>query len=256
MGRKKVFKSADRTQMQTSARMEMTGVLKQLENYHPYLRELVILGQHLWVTADKWILTADNLKDEAGALDRLSDLAALRQFHTDMIMAENELEMLQRKTFELRKKLRNFADPLEAMGEFIERILPTVMDMQLRVAEKTRSLKVIDDKYHLAIKAISVQLAGSLHDMMSNLEEHITTLKNYANGQLSIPAGALDDAFEDEADGTAENLPTVGNEDSVEQGTVDELSATPDAGSTEKADTDLAAVATAVGSPTNPIATA
>jgi hypothetical protein len=208
MGRKKVIKSAERNNMQMTSRIEMNNVLKQLEAYHPFLRELVILGQHLWVTSDQWMLTADALKDESGALARLNDLASLRQFHTDMIMAENRLERLQQKTFELRKKLKNFADPMAAMGEFIETILPSVMEMQLDVAEKTRSLKCIDDKYNPAIKNISVQLAGSLHDLMANLEGHIAALKSVAADQPVVPENVMDDCFTPDA-AADESVPVI-----------------------------------------------
>jgi len=223
MGRKKAISSTVRRNMQMTSRIEMNNVLKQLEAYHPFLRELVILGQHLWVTSDQWMLTADALKDESGALARLNDLASLRQFHTDMIMAENKLERLQRKTFELRKKLHNFADPMEAMGEFIEHILPNVMDMQLDVAEKTRSLKVIDDKYNAAIKNISVQLAGSMHDLIANLDNNIAALKSIAAGQPTISDEDLDDCFASDAE-AGENLPTVddGTVESVTEPTPDE----------------------------------
>lgn len=204
----------------TSARQELYGVMKSIDAYEPYLKDCILLGQHLWITCDKWLITDSNrLTTSAGELDTLlGHVAILRQYHEDMLVMEMTLQKYRKQIQDCRKQIYTHRAAFEAMSIFMSDIMPKINDMQLEIATKIQPMTVIAECYLDAIRTnVSEKVAAGIENLIKDIDNHIVELaaqsadEAQADQQLSAVINAVvnaESALDSETTAEAPNTDT------------------------------------------------
>lgn len=184
MGRKSI-KNVNGKNPTVQARQELFSVVKSIDQYNPYLKDCILLGQHLWITSNRWLFNEKNMANMAPA-DLLKAVATLRQFHEDMLMFEVKLTGYRKQLMDYRKGIHSPQAAFMVMGEFIGDLMPKVNDLQLEIATRLAPMKEINDLFAADIATnVGQNIANGLANLLKDLDEHINTLSAQKADELS-----------------------------------------------------------------------
>lgn len=171
MGRQKV--SAKQQKEVISTRKELTNTVKSIDNFRPYIKELLISTQHLWIMSNRYMVSTDDIDAEKNAPNHLKHLWIIREFHERILRVD--IDLVRIRTLIVKQylsELKTLQNALEIQSAYIQAVLPFVSGVNSAIVDYLVPLSVVFDIYSEKIKeTIGEEFYNSMTSILLNINE-------------------------------------------------------------------------------------
>lgn len=151
MGRKKI--PHEQSKQLAALRQDLTGTVKSIDQYRPYVKDVILCAQHLWIMSNQYMLTKENLQDDSKAPEMIKHLCILRDFHENVLRIDIELVKIRNLISQsYLKELRTMQNALEISAAFTESCIPLLSGINGSVIGYLSPIKEIYEVYGEKIK--------------------------------------------------------------------------------------------------------
>lgn len=193
MGRKPLKGVAKQTVME--AKREIDKLRRSINQYRPVIVDCIMLGQHLWVTSDKWLTHDDSTES---AEEQIKTFKIVRKFHEDFLLSLSVLDSANKQLSLKRKSINSDIGAIEVMSDIMGDLFGIIQETSNKIVLALEPLADLHEKYKEVLKEkVGEKFEKSISVLTKDVHKYADDVRAQIEDMNNVDDKAIDDTIKE-----------------------------------------------------------